>query len=190
MDLKEILDSHKKWLDGKGGVKADLRGANLSWACLGGARLREANLSGANLRGAYLNWANLRGADLSGADLSGADLSGAYLCGANLSEANGVATKDECIAHLDEIREHVCMHNDQLNMRLWHGEKWSPETKPEHACQTAHCLAGWAQALCPDASMRALDPITAGVRLIPLAAGRFWDTDASVKEWLERRLYA
>ena len=57
-EIKKILDDHKKWLDDKGGEKADLR------------------------------WANLRGAYLSGADLSGADLYGADLCGVNLSGAN------------------------------------------------------------------------------------------------------
>ena len=39
-ELKRILIEHKKWLMGKGGSRADLRGANL----------RAANLSGANLR--------------------------------------------------------------------------------------------------------------------------------------------
>ena len=63
MDLKKILEEHLLWLNGKGG--------------------RRANLRGADLRGA-----NLCGADLSGANLCGADLSGANLCGANLSRAS------------------------------------------------------------------------------------------------------
>jgi len=50
MDLKKILDDHKKWLnDDEGGIRADLSGADL----------RSANLSYANL-----SYANLRGADL------------------------------------------------------------------------------------------------------------------------------
>ena len=58
MDLKEILEKHKKWLRGDdGGERADLSGADLS---------------GADLSGADLSWADLSGADLSGADLSGA----------------------------------------------------------------------------------------------------------------------
>ena len=97
--LQEIINNHKKWLGGKGGEKADLRGAdlyradlyrvdlsdaNLRGAELCGANLRGAELCGANLsdadlRGAELYSANLRGADLRGADLSGANLSGAYL---------------------------------------------------------------------------------------------------------------
>ena len=64
MDLKQILELNKKWLNNEdGGKRADLRGADL--------------------RGA-----NLRGADLCGADLCGADLSGAYLSGANLRRAD------------------------------------------------------------------------------------------------------
>ena len=59
--LTKILQSHRNWLDDKGGEKADLRGADL----------READLWGADLRGADLRGANLRGADLRGADLQG-----------------------------------------------------------------------------------------------------------------------
>ena len=45
-ELKDILDNHQKWLDGKdGGVRANLLGANLSRANLLGADLSGANLS-------------------------------------------------------------------------------------------------------------------------------------------------
>ena len=88
MDLKKILDEHLLWLNGEGGSRADLRGANLFGANLSDADLRGADLRGANLRGADLRCANLRGADLRGADLSGADLRGADLSGANLSGAD------------------------------------------------------------------------------------------------------
>lgn len=74
-------------------VKANLRGANLSYADLRGANLSYANLSGADLHRADLSYADLRGAYLRGANLSGAylrgaDLSGAYLSDADLSYAN------------------------------------------------------------------------------------------------------
>lgn len=50
-NLKEILELHRKWLDGeKEGIKADLSNVNLS--------------------NADLRYADLRGADLSNADLS------------------------------------------------------------------------------------------------------------------------
>jgi len=77
-ELAKILKEHEKWLNGDGGIRANLR-----WANLGGANLRWANLGGANLR-----WANLSGADLSRANLSRADLGGANLSGANLSRAD------------------------------------------------------------------------------------------------------
>ena len=54
------------------------------------ANLRGANLSEAYLRGADLSEANLRGADLSWADLSGANLYMANLRGANLCMAKGI----------------------------------------------------------------------------------------------------
>ena len=80
MDLKQILELHKKWLnDEDGGKRANLRGANLSGSYLRGADLRGANLSCADLRGANLSCADLRCADLSCANLSCADLRGANL---------------------------------------------------------------------------------------------------------------
>ena len=88
MDLKKILDEHLLWLNGEGGSRADLRGANLFGANLSDADLRGANLSDADLRGANLSCANLRGADLSGANLSCANLRCADLSGADLSCAN------------------------------------------------------------------------------------------------------
>ena len=70
MDLKQILELHKKWLNNEdGGKRADLRHADLC----------HADLHRADLRGAYLHRADLRGADLRGADLRGADLRDADL---------------------------------------------------------------------------------------------------------------
>ena len=88
-ELKEILRKHKLWLEGdSSGVKANLRGANLSDADLSEADLRGADLSDADLHGADLRGADLRGADLSDADLRGADLRGADLRGADLRDAD------------------------------------------------------------------------------------------------------
>jgi hypothetical protein len=39
MDLKKILDEHLLWLNGEGGSRADLRGADLSCANLRGASM-------------------------------------------------------------------------------------------------------------------------------------------------------
>ena len=93
-ELNDILENHKKWLEGEeGGGYADLRAANLRDTDLRDANLIGADLSYADLSGADLRDANLRGADLSGANLSGADLraadlSDANLIGADLSYAN------------------------------------------------------------------------------------------------------
>ena len=88
-EIKEILELHKKWIDGiEGGAKADLYYADLRDADLRYADLRDANLRGANLRDANLRGANLRGADLRYADLRGADLRDANLRGANLRGAD------------------------------------------------------------------------------------------------------
>ena len=81
-ELNEILEKHRKWVNGEDdGERADLRGADLRRADLSGA-----NLSEANLRRANLIEANLIGANLSEANLIGADLSGADLIEANLIE--------------------------------------------------------------------------------------------------------
>ena len=65
MDLKQILELHKKWLNNEdGGKRADLRDTDLS-----GANLRSADLSSADLNSAYLNSANLSSANLRNAYL-------------------------------------------------------------------------------------------------------------------------
>ena len=102
MDLKKILDEHLLWLNGEGGSRADLSGANLRDADLFGANLRGANLFGANLSNADLRDADLRGANLSNADLRGANLSNADLFGANLRGAN-LSNADLCGASIDQM---------------------------------------------------------------------------------------
>ena len=84
--LKEILEQHRLWLNGKGGKRANLRGANLEYA---------------DLRGANLEYADLRGANLARANLTGA-----YLYGANLTDAilpNISWIIPGCLAHLNNI---------------------------------------------------------------------------------------
>ena len=97
LDLAEILDQHKMWVEsgGETGVKADLCGVNLSRADLTGVNLEGAFIQRANLIGADLSMANLRGAslvqsDLREANLLGTELRGANLMGANLYGAEGV----------------------------------------------------------------------------------------------------
>jgi uncharacterized protein YjbI with pentapeptide repeats len=97
LDLAEILDQHKIWVEtgGESGVKADLCGANLANADLTGVNLEGAFLQRASLTGADLSMANLRGAslvqvDLRESNLLGTELRGANLMGANLYGAEGV----------------------------------------------------------------------------------------------------
>ena len=87
-ELNAILENHKKWLEGNGGERANLKGANLRGANLCDANLCDADLRDADLRDADLRDAHLRYADLYGADLRYADLRGANLCDANLCDAN------------------------------------------------------------------------------------------------------
>lgn len=83
--LKEILELHKKWLNGAAdGKRASLWGADLLGAGLKGANLQEANLYRADLYLTYLQGADLHGANLRDADIYRADLHGANLHGANL----------------------------------------------------------------------------------------------------------
>ena len=106
--LKEILEKHEKWLNGKDGGKradleradldganlegVDLRGANLWRASLVETDLRKANLEGADLKDADLRRANLEWGDLEGVNLRGANLWRANLEGADLMEADLMRT--------------------------------------------------------------------------------------------------
>ena len=85
-ELNAILENHKKWLEGNGGERANLKGANLRGANLCGANLCDANLRDADLRDADLRDADLRDADLRYADLYGADLCDADLRGVRYNE--------------------------------------------------------------------------------------------------------
>lgn len=97
IDLAEVLDQHKQWVEsgGESGVKADLCGINLAKADLTGVNLQGAHLHRVNLMGADLSMANLRGAslvrsNLQNANLLGTELRGANLMGANLYGADGL----------------------------------------------------------------------------------------------------
>ena len=194
MNLTEILEQHALWLRtaGSEGVRAnlrganlsgaDLRGANLSGANLSGANLRGANLSGADLRGANLSGADLRGANLSGADLSGANLRGANLSGADLSDSSGLPICVDAHARLKAVAMAALAETGALSMDTW------------HTCETTHCIAGWAihQAGEPGRILEALHgPELAGRLLLGHeAALYFYDDDAAAKAWLQSVLDA
>lgn len=102
-ELTEVLHQHQLWLEGKGGkrailIGAELRHANLDDTNLTGAILRQADLRDASLFGARLLYADLRGADLDhanlrDANLCNADLRIANLCSADLCNANLTGAK-------------------------------------------------------------------------------------------------
>jgi hypothetical protein len=95
--LAEILQKHKKWVNGEeGGEKANLRDADLSFANLRAADLRDADLSSANLCAADLSSANLRDADLCDADLSSAKN---LVSSINYMEAHFERTEEGYIAY-------------------------------------------------------------------------------------------
>ena len=89
LELAEILDQHKTWVEsgGENGQRADLSGVNLSNADLTGVNLQSAVLKRSNLSGADLSMANLRGANLMQADLCNANLLGTELRGTDLMGA-------------------------------------------------------------------------------------------------------
>jgi len=87
--LREILQRHQLWLDGReGGERADLSCADLHYADFSHADLSHANLSYADLSRANLSYADLSRASLRCADLSRANLSYANLSYADLSRAS------------------------------------------------------------------------------------------------------
>ena len=90
IDLAEILDQHKQWVEsgGENGSRADLTGVNLAKADLTGVNLQGAHLHRVNLSGADLSMANLRGASLVRSNLQNSNLLGTELRGANLMGAN------------------------------------------------------------------------------------------------------
>lgn len=81
--LDVILENHEKWLNNKGGKRANLMGADLSCVDLSNVNLRNANLTEAILR-----YTDLTSADLSGSDLELANLSNAILRSAILRNSN------------------------------------------------------------------------------------------------------
>ena len=198
-ELKKTLEKHQLWLNGQGGERANLSGADLSEANLIGANLSDAyliganlrganlsrvNLSGANLRianlsGADLSNANLRGADLSGADLSNANLIGADLSGADLSGANLPSVSAETNL-IEEIFYEVESQPSCLNMDTW------------HLCETTHCLAGWAVTLHPQGKLleSMIGPNAAGALIFNACCGEvpdFFSDEKTAVNWLRSK---
>lgn len=80
MGIKEIIESHKLWLDGvPSGERAvldgmDLAGANLNGVDLRKASIRNANLCGSSMKGIILNRADISGSNFAYCEMENADL--------------------------------------------------------------------------------------------------------------------
>ena len=118
-NLQEVLSAHLKWINGDGGKRADLSGANLSDANLRGANLRGADLRHADLRHADLRHANLSDANLVDADLRRADLSYADLSGAINDFTNPI---DFIVENFERVPDGVIVYKA-------FGENYSPPSK-------------------------------------------------------------
>jgi hypothetical protein len=88
--IAAAIAAHKVWLEGRGGKRADMRGANMRGADMQGANMRGANMQGANMRDADMRDADMRDADMQGADMRGADMQGADMQGAKIGNGQVV----------------------------------------------------------------------------------------------------
>jgi uncharacterized protein YjbI with pentapeptide repeats len=117
ISLDKIISKHLKWLENKGGCRADLSnldlsdvdlsGSNFQGAIFSGSNLSGSNLQGSNLQGSNLSMANLYLANLQGSNLSMANLCLANLSGTNLSEADLNGTNlDDTFYQVSRIGSH------------------------------------------------------------------------------------
>ena len=100
--------------------------------------------------------------------------------------------REEEIAMLDRIRGIVLADPDRLDMNEWHGEEWTPDCPidGEVTCGTTHCLAGWAQALTTDPTLRTMPAQIAGKNLLPRSGHLFFANEERVLQYLRDREYA
>ena len=115
-ELKEILELHKKWINGEdGGIRASLERANLNGASLDGANLERANLNRASLYGADLN-----GADLNGANLDGADLNGVL---GNLKHLKAIQCEKYYVTYTSKVIQIGCQRHTIEEWQNFNNEK-------------------------------------------------------------------
>lgn len=125
IELSGILAEHERYLAGRGGTRASLKGADLDGCVLAnrkfdeaeliGASLINANLHGsslvraslfcANLQGCNLRNATLAHADMRGASFRGADLSFAVLDNADLRSATMMVVRPAGISFIDHVNK-------------------------------------------------------------------------------------
>jgi len=86
-ELTQMLAQHERYVTGRGGMRVNFKGLNLTGAILANRRLDEADFTGASLAGANLHGANLTRASLFCADLTGCNLRNAKLTQADIRGA-------------------------------------------------------------------------------------------------------
>ena len=122
----------------------------------------------------------LRGADLRGAVLRGADLSGAVLSHADLSGAFGFSIASDAAERLKAVAAAALADDNALRMDSW------------HACETTHCIAGWAIAQAGETGRlleTAMGAEIAGLMLLGVEAHKhFYDDNDTARTWLQEVL--
>lgn len=163
-------------LSGASFNKASLIGADLQGADLRDSFINEINLKGANLCRCNLQGARIYKTDMSHMDLNMVDFRGASLYGVNLRSADiencALPSRTSAIKLLDEIREAVLAHPEQLEMNR---RKRNNDTQKN--------LIQWAQSLCGFK-----DPDSVSLAIWP-AAHMTYSTNEEILQFLERREY-
>lgn len=147
-ELKEILESHKKWLNGDvDGRRANLQNADLQdmdlrgvdlWgadaqnASFAGADLKNADLGKADLRGADFFYANLQNVELRDADLRDARLQGAK----NIPDLPWISIVPECGSFIGwkRVGAHI------IKLKILDDAKRSNATGRKCRCSAAEVL--------------------------------------------------
>ena len=146
--LKEILELHKKWLNGDADGRranlqdADLQDMDLRGADLWGADAQNASFAGADLQNADLGKADLRGADffyanLQNVELRGADLRDARLQGAkNIPDLPWISIVPECGSFIGwkRVGAHI------IKLKILDDAKRSNATGRKCRCSAAEVL--------------------------------------------------
>jgi Uncharacterized low-complexity proteins len=118
-ELTRILANHERFVTGRGGVRANFKGADLKGAVLANRRLDEIDFTGADLSGANLHGSNLTRSSLFCADLTGCNLRNAKLLQADLRGAS-FRGADLSFAELDhaDLRKATMMIMDAAGVSM------------------------------------------------------------------------
>lgn len=109
-------------------------------------------------------------------NLSGADFWHANVIGSNLHDAIGIISPEEEEGNLVAAIMAIAAEPKNWDQGIWPDRGYRPHAAPAvGGCGTAHCLAGWMQALLPlDHPLRKIDPESAGWVLAPRACAKGW----------------